>query len=80
MNEYDVFLKLRSDRETAARAYRQHEFAQAAAETSGAKAGWLRVLFKAASQQIVKLIAHRTIPVEPACPTPPCAEAPLRAS
>ncbi len=80
MNEYDAFLKVRLDREAAARSYRQHEFAQAAAETSGAKAGWLRLLFNAVSQQIVKLVARRTTIAEPTCPTPPCAETPLRAS
>ena len=79
MNEYDVFLKLRSDRQAAARAYRQREFAREAADIRTAKPGWFRLVFTAAVHQIVKLTARRPAPADAACPTPPCVET-LRAS
>ena len=70
MNEYDVFLKLRADHQAAARAYRSRQFAREAAATSSPKSGWLRVLFNAVSQQIVKLVARRAAPVEIVMPDP----------
>lgn len=44
MNEYDVFLKLKADREAGARGYRDAQFAIEAQTSSGRKPGLLRVL------------------------------------
>ncbi len=79
MNEYDVFLKLRSDRESAARAYRRHQFAREATGIRTAKPSRFRLILNAAARQIVKLVARRPVPADSICPTPPCAET-LRAS
>ncbi len=79
MNEYDVFLKLRSDRENAARTYRQREFEREATAIRATKPGWFRLILNAAARLIVKLIARRSAPAASTCPTPPCVET-LRAS